>query len=140
MCVGVFSNATRMMYSLALCGDLSLLCDYSQSSHVMWFNWCLILFGWRYFPHVVGLALVFSIFLSWTSHQILSIALFVAIVALEILLKWALLWFNVEVDNFPIWAFWFCFMVTILHVLVATQLCDVTLSCSSQTIGSTYKG
>lgn len=33
--VSVFSNVARMMYSLALSGDLSLLCDYSQSSHVM---------------------------------------------------------------------------------------------------------
>ena len=70
MCVSVFSNTARMMYSLAFCGDLSLLCDYSQWSHVMWFYLCLIVFGWSYFPHVVGLSLVFSIFLSWNSHQI----------------------------------------------------------------------
>ena len=117
MWVSVFSNTARMMYSLALCGDLSILYDCSQSSHVMWFNWCLFLFGWRYFAHVVGLALVFNIFLSWNSHQILSIALFVVVVTLELLLKWALLWFIVEVDNSSICAFDCVFMMTIMIVL-----------------------
>jgi hypothetical protein len=100
-----------------LCGGLSLLCDCIQSSPVMWFDWCLILFGWRYLPHVVGLALVFCIYFSWNSHRILSIALFVTVVTFDLLLKWALLLFTVGIVNSPIWAFdyvswwlfWMCF-------------------------------
>lgn len=62
MCMRIFSNAARMRYSLALCGDLSLWGHYSQSSHVMWLDLCLVLFGWWIFPRVVWAHINFQYF------------------------------------------------------------------------------
>ena len=100
-----------------MCGGLSLLCDCSQSSPVMWFDWCLILFGWRYFPHVVGLALV-SVFssLGIVIKLYLSLSLW-QLSHLTYCWNVHFLLFNVGIDNSPIWAFdyvswwllWMCF-------------------------------